>query len=431
MNILKNFKIIHKEAKNQNKELLVLITFSEIILLIEVVVLIVIVSLAAIYDTKYKKIPNALTFSTIIFGIIINLVYSILINNLLVILNSIFISGIVFILSYLLWKFQLWGGGDVKLFTAIASVLPIHPALLSNMFTFTISNQSVPIIAAYPFPFTVILNSILISFPVLISILLLNYLKNIYKFHSYNQNQWVFILVTKNLTKFFKDLLKSIISNLKYNLNFINNERLVYKNFKKLAISLVISAILILVTLTMKNYKFSLNSLISILFTGILISLIFSKLVKYLILNFKDFIKTGTYNEIQLNSLEEGMILCDVLINIKKINHIFNKTDNQNYEFIVSDTNYKKFESINNNEKNNFDIAELKEYYCIKSKTAGGLTKNDIILLKYLAKMEIIPNYLPIKLGIPFAPSIAISFFLSVFIGDLVSILYFSINFLF
>ncbi|WP_225370299.1 prepilin peptidase [Methanobrevibacter arboriphilus] len=81
------------------------------------------------------------------------------------IINSIVLSIITFVLCYILWKIRLWGGGDVKLITAISSVLPIQPFLINHQTLFSIYKVDFPVIAIYPFPLTIIFNSILISFP--------------------------------------------------------------------------------------------------------------------------------------------------------------------------------------------------------------------------------------------------------------------------
>lgn len=69
-------------------------------------------------------------------------------------------------------------------------------------------------------------------------------------------------------------------------------------------------------------------------------------------------------------------------------------------------------------------ISIKKDKYILKSNTAGGLSKTDLELLKELAKIQIIPKIVPIELGIPFALSIAIGFFITLFIGDLSLVIY-------
>lgn len=67
---------------------------------------------------------------------------------------------ITYLITYLLWKLKMWGGGDVKLFTAIATVIPFGLNIdFLNIF---------PQLSLYPFAFSVVMNSILVSFPFLV-----------------------------------------------------------------------------------------------------------------------------------------------------------------------------------------------------------------------------------------------------------------------
>ena len=67
---------------------------------------------------------------------------------------------ITYVVTYLLWKLKMWGGGDVRLFTAIATVIPIGLNIgFLNIF---------PELSIYPFSFSVVVNSILVSFPFLV-----------------------------------------------------------------------------------------------------------------------------------------------------------------------------------------------------------------------------------------------------------------------
>ncbi len=70
----------------------------------------------------------------------------------------------------MLWQLNVWGGGDVKLFASIASVIPYG---IDNQF-FNIS----PLLSFYPFSFTVMVNSILVSFPFLLALLIYLIIKN-------------------------------------------------------------------------------------------------------------------------------------------------------------------------------------------------------------------------------------------------------------
>ena len=131
-----------------------------VIFLIQITVTIFFSIMASIYDIKRNIIPDELNFALLFFGLISNLILSLISANVKFILAS-FISMIVtYFVTYLLWKLNMWGGGDVKLFTAIATVIPsgINIDFL-NIF---------PKLSIYPFSFSIVINSILVSFPFLL-----------------------------------------------------------------------------------------------------------------------------------------------------------------------------------------------------------------------------------------------------------------------
>lgn len=427
------------------------------------------VIIAGFYDLKYKIIPNELSYLLILIGIISNFIISFLIIEIYPILFSIILSIIIFSLSYILWKLRLWGGGDVKLITGITVAMPIHPAVLSEIFRFNINNINLPILAIYPFPFTVIFNSILVSFPFLLICVILNYLNNIKYEEIANNKNFKRNKSEKNLILIlFNKFINIIINNI--NINNSNNNHLfdlfkyikigIYKKliFNKLIKSLLTSLILLIVILFFKRYDIdSINSIFYILIVGMFINLTFSIFLDFFILNFKIFVKKGSYKLVDINNLKENMILSDILINISDLNrlikenkvnlNIINKiglykknysdcTDYINYIGTNDSTDYMEYSdyidytNYTNNDDINIDIYKNKDNHILKSKTAGGLSKNDLKLLKELAKIEIIPEKIPIKLGIPFAPSIAIGFFITLFIGDLSLFIYNGVNLL-
>ena len=130
------------------------------IFLIQITITILFSIMAAIYDVKDNIVPDVLTYSLLFFGLFSNLVLSLISNNIIFILAS-FISMIITnAITYMLWKLNMWGGGDVKLFTAIATVIPsgININFL-NIY---------PELSVYPFSFSVVINSVLVSFPFLV-----------------------------------------------------------------------------------------------------------------------------------------------------------------------------------------------------------------------------------------------------------------------
>jgi archaeal preflagellin peptidase FlaK len=390
----------------------------ENIILITTLLVIMAVIIAAFYDLKYNIIPNKLTFSLISFGLIINLIYSILFRDFLFIINSIITTIIVFSVCYLLWKFRLWGGGDVKLITGIASTLPFHPAILNqyinnlNLHSLYTHIFSFPIIAIYPFPLTVILNSILVSFPFLIGFILINYITNVFD----------------NNFKFF---LNSIISKVKSKFRIFRKDfsiKYLFIFIEKISISLALS---ILTFLIFKSNGLSqiktLESIILILLFGVMIT-ISSIIFKYFISNFRKISKNGTKSYVNSSDLKEGMIIEDVLIEKSKIDHEIPKEKKKNkkkfLKWILVDVG-----CIEEIAEYNIHIKEDNGEYLLRSKTAAGLNKNDLMFLNRLVKKDIIASLFEIKIGIPFAPSIAIGFIFSIFIGDISTIGYKCINF--
>ena len=144
-------------------------TFSTIFL-IQILITILFSILAAIYDVKRNLVPDRLTFSLLFFGLISNLILSIISTNVKFILASFISMVVTYFVTYMLWKLKMWGGGDVKLFTAIATVIPFGVNInFLNIF---------PQLSIYPFAFSIVANSILVSFPFLLAFLIYLVIKN-------------------------------------------------------------------------------------------------------------------------------------------------------------------------------------------------------------------------------------------------------------
>lgn len=349
------------------------------IFIFSLAITIIITAIAAYFDTKKGIIPNKLTISLLLFGIGINTIFSVIYNNNSYIFNSVILTLFIFLLTYILWKFKVWAGGDVKLFTAIASSISNSP----NLFEFQLFGFYFPKIAIYPFPLTVIFNSILISFPFLILFLLL---KN-YKIDKEK------IVKYKGKINFF-NIFKQ----------FNSKKRIILKNS---LYSMIFSILFIIFTGIYKN----IYNLIYLLSFGVILSLIASFLFKPMIKNFKIFVKNSSSKRIAIFKLNEGMI-------IDKTYFTIDTTYSNNFDELLN--------TININESN-LDIKKIatkkgenkQTQYFLNSSTAAGLTIYDISFIKSLFKMKIIDKNIQIKIGIPFAPSIAIGLIIAIFIGDL------------
>lgn len=273
-----------------------------IIFLVQIIVTSLFCCLAAIFDVKTGIISNKLNFSLLIFGLISNLFLSVLSTNIKYILCSIISMFVTYIVTLLFWKLKIWGGGDVKLLTAIATVIP---------FGINVNFLNIyPQLSVYPFSFTVIINSILVAFPFL----------------------------------------------------------LIFTGY-----------------LVLKNTIFNSNK--DMLFSFLNINSIFL------------FLKLNLNKLILVKDLKEGMIVNDYYFNNEKIAILINDING----------NLKVYKT-----KDNPDF----DYY-FKSQSAGGITLQDMYLLKIMNAQKIISNNISIKIGFPFSPAILAGFLISVIYGDL------------
>ena len=275
-----------------------------VIFLIQIVVTIFFSILAAIYDIKKNIVPNELNLSLLIFGLVSNLILSILSDNIKFILASIISMFVTYAVTYLLWKLKIWGGGDVKLFTSIATVIPAGINIdFLNIY---------PTLSVYPFAFSVVVNSILVSFPFLLI--------------------FVFYLIIKN--NFFER-----------NIDFLGN-------------------------------IFNINSLKTIM----------------------DF---NLNKLISIKDLREGMIVNNYYFNNENIIDLITEVDGNLKVYKSKDLDFK---------------------YYFKSESAGGITNQEMHLLKIMNAQKIITKDISVKLSYPFAPSILFGLIIAIFCGDLMMI---------
>ena len=145
-----------------------------LVFLIQIIITMLFCLMATIFDIRKNIVPDILTFGLLLFGIVSNLILSLLTSNIKYILASIISACVTYAITYLMWQLNIWGGGDVKLFTGIASVIPLGINIdFLNIF---------PELSLYPFSFSVVINSILVSFPfLLIFFIYLIYKNNFFK----------------------------------------------------------------------------------------------------------------------------------------------------------------------------------------------------------------------------------------------------------
>ena len=275
------------------------------IFFIQIIITILFLIYAVYKDVEFNSIPDRLTYSLIAFGLLSNLFLTLISANIKFILASIISMVITFTVTFLLWQLKMWGGGDVKLFTGIATVIPTGLNIdFLNVF---------PKLSVYPFSFSVVLNSILISFPFL-AIFVMHY-------------------VIKNQV-------------------FKNNVDMIFN---------------------LANIQ-SLRSLI----------------------------KSSMNKQIFIKDLREGNIINNTYFSDEKIVDLINQVDG----------NLKVYETKNDD--------EFKYYF--KSLSGGGITKQDVNLLKIMNAQKFIPDEISIKVSYPYTPAILAGLIFAVFFGDMMMI---------
>lgn len=360
---------------------------------------------ASYSDLKLGIIPNKLTFPLIGLGITLNAIYAYTTSNIWFIITCIVFTAIIFALGYILWKIGAWAGGDVKLFTALAALLPIYPFQSLN---YAIFNWSFPFVANYGFPLTLVLNSILSILPFLLI--------------------YIFYIAIKSKRYLLKELFSPITEDYKKNivLTLVITSAVTltiiispYLPYQMIIISLILIYLLTIIISKLPNRikaviisiltVFAFYTDLKLTITSIILLFISITVIRIIIKMLTSVNKKALQDDVQIENLKEGMILAN------------NVYENENGVYVDDKGFFDKIkESIKSGDINS--IREPKGKLLVGS-MAAGLSDHDINLLKKLREENKIENKIKTKRGIPFAPSILLGLIISLFIGDLALIL--------
>ncbi|MCD6522737.1 MAG: prepilin peptidase [Candidatus Diapherotrites archaeon] len=110
---------------------------------------------ASYTDIKQRIVSNELVLLLLVSGVVLHAIESFATRSIMPLLFSLAASIMMFLFSYALWRIGAWAGGDVKLFTALAALLPMPfvGSVPSFYFIFPV------------FPFLILINSVILSFP--------------------------------------------------------------------------------------------------------------------------------------------------------------------------------------------------------------------------------------------------------------------------
>jgi len=359
-------------------------------------------------DLRSGIISNKLTFPLIGLGTVLNGIYSFITGDIWLIVSALVFTALIFILGYAFWKLGAWAGGDVKLFTALAALLPFYPAI-------NISGASFPINAPYPFPFTIIINSILAILPfLLIFIFYIALMKKPYLMDE----------LTAPIKDYRKNIVLTLVITSAVTLTIIITP---YLPFQIIIVSLILIYLLTLVISKLPNrIKAVIVSVLTVfaLYSNLKLAAV-SVIVLFLTITSIEILKKllttvnkkALQDDYELKDLKEGMIPA----------YNMYQRDGEVY---VDDRGL--FNRIKESIKKG-DAADLQEPKgkLVISSMAAGLSEKDIELLKELYNENKVSKEFRIKKGIPFAPSILIGLLISIFVGDLAVILQKVLYFLF
>jgi len=378
-------------------------------MIIDIPLITVIIAIAAcIYasysDLKRGIIPNKLTFPLIAIGIVLNGIYAFMIGEFLFILVCVVVTGVIFGLGYLFWKMGAWAGGDVKLFTALAALIPFNPLLVS----YQIFQVPFPVEGIYPFPLTLIINSILSILPFLL----------IYVFYVVAKDKsYLMDELTSPVKDYKKNIVLTLVITSAVNITLLITQQLrlqiiIISLILIYLLSLIISklpnrvkAVLVsLVTVAALFYNFQITIISMVV---LFISIIILEVVRKLLTSVS---REALQDDIPLDELSEGMIPA------------YNMYQQDDDEIYVDDKSFTdKFkESFKTRDPSMLTAPPGKR---LVGTLAAGLTHEDIDLLKKLYHEDKISSKFRVKKGVPFAPSIFIGLLISLFIGDLAYIL--------
>lgn len=360
----------------------------------------VIASLYASYsDLTRGIIPNKLTFPLIALGLLLNIVYAVLIGNFIVIISAAIVTAVIFALGYLFWWMGAWAGGDVKLFTALAALLAVYPPIIN----YNILGYSMPIYALYPFPFSLIINSILSMLPFLLIYVIYIAVKS--KRHLLGE-------LAAPIRDYRKNFLNALVVTAAGYIALMITPFLPIKSY---IISVIVFAIL---SITISKLPFYVKAAVAVIFTilaliqnyqititGIVIIFVMINVIGVIQKLLTKVSKEALQDDYKIGELKEGMIAA---------HNLYQRGDEVYYD----DKNFfQKIKEVAST--GDISLLTAPRGKLLVGTLAAGLRDEDIELLEKLSSEGKIQDTYKVKKGVPFAPSILIGLLISLVFGDL------------
>ena len=120
--------------------------------------------IASLTDLKERVVSNRLNYSMLALGIGLHALWAFLESDWTILAWVLACVVATFIASFAFWKLGVWAGGDVKLFTALAALVPLNPAFLPQILGYAsgiFAPLQIPV-----FPLELFIFSIFSMFPI-------------------------------------------------------------------------------------------------------------------------------------------------------------------------------------------------------------------------------------------------------------------------
>lgn len=347
-------------------------------------------------DLKERIVSNWATYGLIATGLIGHGIWAFLEQDPRIFAYSLGTTTATFTIAYALYKIGMWAGGDVKIFTGLAAMNPFNPNILTR--TGLISIPWFQSISQPIFPATLFIFSLLSMLPYGAMLAIARLTKN-------REEKEKFKREFKNrLTQALEAA--AMITGLSAALTMLNlTQWLVLPLLLLTALmpkkAKATTAGLLLIFGLWQNSQLAAEQFLGItaFLTGI-----------YLMFKLYKLSKTLMRKKVPVESLEEGMITAQTIMqNGKKVQIAEDIETKKLIKYLVTNKFDKAMQLVNPKGKT-----------IVSSRSAGGLTKEEIMLLKKLAKENKVPNELMVKESAPFVPAILIAYALLNIVGDVI-----------
>lgn len=347
-------------------------------------------------DFRERIVSNWLTYGMVAVGLGGHALWAFFSNDATIFAASVFATAAAFAGAYALYRAGVWAGGDVKLFAGIAALNPVNYAVLAglSLFGFTgFGTISLPV-----FPLTLFIFSIFAMLPYgafLAAARLARNRQEKRKLWAHFRISFLEALKFSALAAGFSAILSALSVNLLFVLPLLFIAAFLPKRAKHALAALMLFSALWLEGGKGAQQFFYLLALIAGL---------------YLLFKLYTLSKTLMRKEIPIKELEEGMISAQTLVQRGKRVEA------------MPEMGIKKL--INQFAANRFREV-LKEIQpagkvIVSSRSAAGLTGQEIARLKKLAAEKKIGKTLLIKESAPFVPAVLIAYLALSLVGDVI-----------